>query len=127
MSPEQALGERVIDSRSDLYALGAVTYEMLVGEPPFSGPSVQAIVARLISEEPRRIAVQRKAVPEHVEAAVLHALEKLPADRFATAAEFASALVDSSAVVRNAASRRRSTAAANGGAWSPVHAWPLSP
>jgi eukaryotic-like serine/threonine-protein kinase len=92
MSPEQALGERVIDARSDIYALGAVTYEMLVGEAPYTGPNVQAIVARLISEEPRPLAVQRKSVPEHVEAAVLQALEKLPADRFATATEFAAAL-----------------------------------
>ena len=94
MSPEQAMGERTIDARSDIYALGAVTYEMLVGEPPFTGPSVQAIVARLVTEEPRRISVQRKAVPPAVEAAVLHALEKLPADRFATAGEFAAALTD---------------------------------
>jgi serine/threonine-protein kinase len=92
MSPEQAMGEKQIDARSDIYALGAVTYEMLVGEPPFTGPSVQAIVARLVTEEPRPITVQRKAVPLEVEAAVLRALEKIPADRFATASEFADAL-----------------------------------
>ncbi len=92
MSPEQAMGEKQIDARSDIYALGAVTYEMLVGEAPFTGPSVQAIVARLITEEPRAIGAQRKAVPEHVEAAVLRALEKLPADRYAAAAEFSVAL-----------------------------------
>jgi eukaryotic-like serine/threonine-protein kinase len=67
---------------------------MLVGEPPFTGPSVQAIVARLITEQPRGISAQRKAVPEHVEAAVMHALEKLPADRFATAGAFGAALAD---------------------------------
>src|SRR5215211_708004 len=92
MSPEQAMGEKVIDARSDIYALGAVTYEMLVGEPPFTGPSVQAIVARLMSEDPRSIVAQRKAVDESVEYAVMRALEKLPADRFATAHEFAAAL-----------------------------------
>src|SRR6185312_7597624 len=92
MSPEQAMGEKNIDARSDIYALGAVTYEMLVGEPPFTGPSVQAIVARLVTEEPRSITVQRKAVPPDVEAAVLNALEKLPADRFANAAQFVDAL-----------------------------------
>src|SRR5687767_14682081 len=92
MSPEQAMGERSIDARSDIYALAAVTYEMLTGEPPVTGPGVQAIVARLVTEEPRGIVVQRKAVPEHVESAVLCALQKLPADRFATAPEFSAAL-----------------------------------
>ena len=92
MSPEQAAGERTIDARSDLYALAAVTYEMLVGEPPFTGPSMQAIVARLMTEEPRGLIIQRKAVPFVVEAVVLKGLEKLPADRFASAAEFAAAL-----------------------------------
>ena len=92
MSPEQAMGERAIDARSDIYALGAVCYEMLVGEPPFTGPSVQAIVARLITEEPRAIGAQRKAVPESVEATVMRALEKLPADRFASASEFIASL-----------------------------------
>ena len=94
MSPEQATGERAIDARSDIYALGAVTYEMLVGEAPFTGPTVQAIVARVMTEEPRAIGVQRKAVPKSVEAATLRALEKLPADRFATAKAFADALGD---------------------------------
>ncbi|MBA2291775.1 MAG: protein kinase [Gemmatimonadales bacterium] len=92
MSPEQAMGEKVIDARSDVYALGAVTYETLVGEAPFTGPSVQAIVARLITEVPRGMSAQRKAVPVQVEAAVMRALEKLPADRFATAGDFARAL-----------------------------------
>ncbi|MES2124443.1 MAG: protein kinase [Gemmatimonadota bacterium] len=96
MSPEQAMGERAIDARSDIYALGAVTYEMLVGEAPFTGPSVQAIVARLITEEPRAIGAQRKAVPGNVEGAVLRALEKLPADRFESAKAFADALGNAS-------------------------------
>jgi len=92
MSPEQAMGEREISPRSDLYALGCVTYEMLTGEPPFTGPTAQAIVARVMTEVPRAIATQRHTVPEHVEAAVLTALEKLPADRFASGADFAAAL-----------------------------------
>jgi serine/threonine-protein kinase len=97
MSPEQAMGEKVIDARADIYALGAVTYEMLVGEPPFTGPSVQAIVARLMKEDPRSIVDQRKAVSDGVEYAVMRALEKLPADRFATAHQFAEALTESAA------------------------------
>ena len=92
MSPEQAMGEREITARSDVYALGCITYEMLVGEPPFTGPTAQAIIARVMNEEPRQLAIQRKSIPPQVEDAVLHALEKLPADRFATAAQFAEAL-----------------------------------
>ena len=92
MSPEQAMGERTIDQRSDLYALAAVTYEMLVGEPPFTGPTVQAIVARILTEEPRSLTVQRRAVPDTIDHAIMRALEKLPADRFSSAAEFVSAL-----------------------------------
>ncbi len=91
MSPEQAMGEREITARSDVYALGCITYEMLTGEPPFTGSSAQAIVARVLTEEPRRITLQRKNVPPAMEAAVLTALEKLPADRFPTAAAFAEA------------------------------------
>ncbi|MBK8003105.1 MAG: serine/threonine-protein kinase [Gemmatimonadetes bacterium] len=92
MSPEQAMGERDITARSDVYALGVVTYEMLTGEPPFTGATAQAIVARVVTEEPRPIIAQRKTVPPHVEDAVLTALSKLPADRFASAADFARAL-----------------------------------
>ena len=92
MSPEQAMGERVLTARSDVYALGAMTYEMLVGEPPFTGPTAQAIVARVVTEEPRPLLPQRRSIPAEVEDAVLTALQKLPADRFGSAAEFAAAL-----------------------------------
>src|SRR5687767_15797334 len=92
MSPEQAMGERGIEARSDIYALGAVTYETLTGDPPFTGSSVQAIVAKVLSERPTPIRTLRDTVPPGVEQAVLTALAKLPADRFATAAEFAAAL-----------------------------------
>jgi hypothetical protein len=92
MSPEQAMGERTITARSDIYSLGAVTYEMLVGEPPFTGPTVQAVVARVMTEEPRPLTSQRRSVPGNVEAAVSKALQKVPADRFASAHEFADAL-----------------------------------
>ncbi|MGQ0646708.1 MAG: protein kinase domain-containing protein [Gemmatimonadaceae bacterium] len=94
MSPEQAMGERAIDTRSDIYALGAVTYEMLTGDPPFTGSSVQAIVAKVLTEKPSPPSTVRDTVPPGVESAVLKALAKLPADRFASAADFASALAD---------------------------------
>jgi Tol biopolymer transport system component len=96
MSPEQAMGERDITPKADIYALGATLYEMLSGEPPFVGPTAQAIVARVMTEEPRSLVLQRKSIPPHVEAAVRQALEKLPADRFASAADFAAALGDPS-------------------------------
>ena len=92
MSPEQAMGEREIDARSDIYSLGAVTYEMLVGEPPFTGHSAQATLAKVITERPPLASVARDTVPMPVAQAVQRALAKLPADRFTTAAEFATAL-----------------------------------
>ena len=100
MSPEQAMGEREITARSDVYALGAMTYEMLVGEPPFTGPTAQAIVAKVMTVEPAGLNAQRRSVPPSVEDAVLTALAKLPADRFATAAEFSAALVTPPTVSR---------------------------
>jgi serine/threonine-protein kinase len=94
MSPEQAMGEREITGRSDVYALGVIAYEMLTGEPPFTGSTAQAIVARVVTESPRPMRASRHTIPPHVEAAVLTALEKLPADRFDTPAAFAAALAD---------------------------------
>ncbi len=98
MSPEQAMGERELDARSDVYALGCVLYEMLTGEPPFTGTTAQAIVARVVTESPRPLIPQRHTIPAHVEATVLKAIEKLPADRFATGAAFADALTRPGAV-----------------------------
>ena len=97
MSPEQAMGEREITARSDVYALGCVLYEMLTGEPPFTGPTAQAIIARVMTEEPRSLTLQRRTIPPHVEAAAVTALAKLPADRFATARAFAEALSEAGA------------------------------
>jgi len=93
MSPEQALGERDISARADVYALGVVTYEMLLGEAPFTGPTAQAVVAKAMSEDPRPPTALRRNIPPHVESAILTALEKLPADRFSTAAAFAHQLL----------------------------------
>jgi serine/threonine-protein kinase len=92
MSPEQAMGEKVIDLRTDIYALGAVTYEMLVGEPPFTGATVQAIVAKALTERPVPPTTIRDTIPVAIEDAVLRALAKLPADRFATASAFGASL-----------------------------------
>ena len=103
MSPEQAMGERIIDARSDGYALGAVLYEMLAGDAPFTGSSVHAIVAKVLSEKPTPIHTLRDTVPLVIEQAVSTALAKLPADRFASAAEFATALSNTSGATFSAA------------------------
>ena len=92
MSPEQATGDRDVDGRADLYSLGAMLYEMLTGEAPHIGNTAQAIIARVLTEKPRPVRASRPNVPPHVEAAVDRALEKLPADRFATAHELVDAL-----------------------------------
>jgi WD40 repeat protein len=93
MSPEQAMGERELTPRSDVYALGCVLYEMLVGEPPFTGPTPQAIVAKVITEKPPLATAARESVPRHIARAIQKSLAKLPADRFGSAAELADALV----------------------------------
>jgi Tol biopolymer transport system component/tRNA A-37 threonylcarbamoyl transferase component Bud32 len=92
MSPEQAMGEKTITAKSDVYALGAMTYEMLMGDPPFGGSTAQAIVSQILTALPRPIRAFRPNVPESAERAVLAALEKLPADRPESAKAFAAAL-----------------------------------
>jgi serine/threonine-protein kinase len=92
MSPEQAMGDRQLDARSDVYSLSAVLYEMLTGDPPYTGSTAQAIVAKVITEKPPEITAVRDTVPPHVADAIHQALAKLPADRFPTAAGFAEAL-----------------------------------
>ena len=92
MSPEQAGGERDLDGRSDIYSLGAVTYEMLAGEPPVNGPTVQAMIAKLMTQRPTSLRVVRDVVPRPLEHAVMRALAKVPADRFSSAREFSDAL-----------------------------------
>jgi tRNA A-37 threonylcarbamoyl transferase component Bud32 len=92
MSPEQGAGERQLDGRSDVYALGCVVYAMLAGEPPFTGPTPQAVIARHRHERPHSLRIVRPAISAGVERAVEKALSKARADRFATAGELVAAL-----------------------------------
>jgi len=94
MSPEQATAEKEITARSDVYSLGSVLYEMLAGQPPHLGGSAQQIIMKIVTDTARPVTELRKSVPPNVAAAVAKALEKLPADRLATAAEFAAALAN---------------------------------
>jgi serine/threonine-protein kinase len=91
MSPEQISGQDV-DARSDIYALGVLAYEMIAGEPPFMGTTVTTVLRKVVAEDPKPLADHRKSVPPHVADAIATALEKLPADRFQTVADFADAL-----------------------------------
>ena len=86
MSPEQASADRELDGRTDVYSLGVMLYEMLVGQPPFIAPSAQAIVAKILTEDPPPVSKDRAAVPAHTDAAIQQSLQKLPADRFTSAA-----------------------------------------
>ena len=92
MSPEQAAGEAELDGRSDIYALGAMLYEMLAGQVPFAGPTAQAIIAKLFTDPPPPLRDRRSDLPDWLDAAVSKALSKSPADRFASANQFATAL-----------------------------------
>jgi eukaryotic-like serine/threonine-protein kinase len=103
MSPEQAMGERDIDGRTDVYSLGVVLYEMLAGEPPFGGPTAQAIAAKRMMGEVPSLRRLRPSVPEPLERVVLTALAPIPADRFATPGLFAQALSASTAGVISSA------------------------
>ena len=103
MSPEQAVGDAHVDARTDIYSLGAVLYEMLAGEPPFTGANAQALLARRVIEDAPPLRSRRSAASESLERTVATALARTPADRFATAAEFARALAANVTDTRTAA------------------------
>ena len=113
MSPEQATGDTYVGPATDIYALGCVLYEMLTGEPPYTGASPQVILGRIITEGPRSVAETRSSVPPNVDASIRKALAKLPADRFAGVDGFATALADPNF-------RHGSTVTAGAGLWNPL-------
>jgi serine/threonine-protein kinase len=125
MSPEQSMGEREITPKADIYALGCVLYEMLAGEPPFMGPTAQAIIARVMTEQPRSLTLQRRTIPPNVDGAVARALEKLPADRFASAAEFGAALADTEARGHGGTGARKQHAVLPSGRLAVLIPWAL--
>src|SRR3989475_5348476 len=130
MSPEQASGDKRIDPRSDVSARAAVLYEMLAGEPPFTGPSAQAIAARVINAPPRPIRTVRPALPVHLERALAAGLAKSPADRPRTARTFVDALASPARERRVSARQVAWMATASGVAiigWMVWRGWRIHP
>ena len=124
MSPEQASGDREVDGRADIYATGSVLYEMLAGEPPFTGPSARAIIMRSMTERPRAITATREEVPAPLEAVIMKSLAKNPADRFQTADELVAALDSASDAARTShAAPAAAPAVAPAESTSPRRAW----
>src|SRR5262249_14762412 len=105
----QATGEREVDARSDVYSLGCIVYEMLAGEPPFTGPNPRVILSKMLSDPVRPVRQRRNAVPRHLDAALATALARSPADRFPDMASFAAALAGTGAIAPSG--RRRATRA----------------
>jgi serine/threonine-protein kinase len=117
MSPEQATGDQIVGPATDIYAVGCVLYEMLVGDPPYGGSTAQAVLGKIIQGVPVSATASRKAVPRNIDAAIRKALEKLPADRFVRAADFAKALADPA--FRHG-EPDAAAVAARAGAWKPL-------
>jgi serine/threonine-protein kinase len=120
MSPEQAMGDRELDARSDVYSLGAMLYEMLTGDPPYQGSTAQAIVAKVITEKAPSATATRDTVPPHVDAAIQKSLAKLPADRFPSAAQFAETLTDTSFTLPREAATAALVAEPASRRWNPL-------
>jgi serine/threonine-protein kinase len=116
MSPEQATGDQTVGPASDTYALACVLYEMLVGDPPYVGSTAQAVLGKIIQGEPVSATAIRRSITANVDAAIRKALEKLPADRFTGAQDFARALADPGFRHGETAA----TAAGSGALWNPV-------
>jgi eukaryotic-like serine/threonine-protein kinase len=124
MSPEQATAAKEITARSDIYSLASVLYEMLTGDPPHTGASAQQIIMKIVTEEAPPVTKQRKSVPQHVADAIATALEKLPADRFESASEFAEALTNSAYTAATAVhgGERRGASSPQGIRWRRIAA-----
>jgi tetratricopeptide (TPR) repeat protein/tRNA A-37 threonylcarbamoyl transferase component Bud32 len=116
MSPEQATGDQKVMANSDVYALGCVLYEMLLGEPPHVGSTTRSILTKVLTEAPRSPRELRASIPPHVDAAVLRALQKIPADRFGSAGDFRRALADPDATsdTQSVSSTRRAPVVGRG-------------
>jgi eukaryotic-like serine/threonine-protein kinase len=110
MSPEQASGGRNVDGRADIYALGSVLYEMIAGEPPFTGPTMQVVLARSLTEKPRPLSATRDGIPAQLAQTVARALAKSPADRFETAGGMAAMLADIEHLLRGGSAAFPTTA-----------------
>ena len=125
MSPEQVSGDRRLDGRTDIYSMACVLYEMLAGAPPYTGPTAQAVVAKIMTATPPSVTQFRETAPQTVVAALHKALSKLPADRFAHAADFAAALIPTSEPA--VAAREMPTPGAGSGAFGRLGRRRLSP